>query len=447
MARRYVGNTIPKTPQEMAEVLTDPKLAAELLGGTENGWRDFHDAYAANMARDGSLDERIAEQVQAGMAQFLRGDAGAAKRLNLSPGSASARNALHNKRAPGAALDGKFDSIGEFLQTVSSKADPTNPKLAELRTIQASMGSTVPADGGFLIPEQFRSEILMNSLESSIVRPRATVVPMSSLTLSLPTVDETSHASSVMGGIVAHWTEESAQLTATEPQFGRTQLQSKKLTAFSNVPNELMRDAPGLDAFIRTAFPSAVSFFEDIAFLGGTGVGEPLGVLNGTGVVTVAKEAGQAADTVVYENFARMYSRMLPGSLSRAVWVASNDTFFELATMALNVGLGGVPAWIGWGDGIAGSPPMTVFGRPLIFTEKVPKLGDAGDVSFIDFAYYLLGDRQQLAIESSEHFRFQHDETSFRIIERCDGQPWLNSALTPYNGGATLSPYVKLEAR
>ena len=48
---------------------------------------------------------------------------------------------------------------------------------------------------------------------------------------------------------------------------------------------------------------------------------------------------------------------------------------------------------------------------------------------------------------SSTDFKFQTDETAFKIIERVDGRPWLNSALTPKNSGSTLSPFVKLGAR
>ena len=81
-----------------------------------------------------------------------------------------------------------------------------------------------------------------------------------------------------------------------------------------------------------------------------------------------------------------MYARMLPTSLRNAVWIASIDTFPELATMALSVGTGGGPVWIGnmaGGTGGADTPPMSILGRPVIFTEKTPALGTTGDLSFV----------------------------------------------------------------
>jgi HK97 family phage major capsid protein len=90
---------------------------------------------------------------------------------------------------------------------------------------------------------------------------------------------------------------------------------------------------------------------------------------------------------------------------------------------------------------------MTILGRPVLVSEKVPKLGDAGDINFVDFGFYLIGDRQAMTARSSEHFKFKDDMTAYRIIERVDGRPWLQSAITPKNGGPTLSPFVKVAAR
>ena len=64
------------------------------------------------------------------------------------------------------------------------------------KKIQNSSASVVPADGGFLIPEELRSDLLSIALEDSIVRRRATVIPMSSLAVPIPSVDETSRVSS-----------------------------------------------------------------------------------------------------------------------------------------------------------------------------------------------------------------------------------------------------------
>jgi HK97 family phage major capsid protein len=194
-----------------------------------------------------------------------------------------------------------------------------------------------------------------------------------------------------------------------------------------------------MEAFINEMFPEALGFFEDVAFLTGSGVGEPLGTLNGAAAVADTRAGATAIDWI---DVVKMYQRMLPGSLNRAVWVASIDTFAQLATMEVSAGSPAV--WIN--HQLSEGPPMTLLGRPVLFTEKVPALGTLGDFSFIDFGYYLLGDRQAMSARSSEDYKFRNDQTAFRFIERVDGRPWLQSAITPHNGGDTLSPIVKLAA-
>ena len=147
-----------------------------------------------------------------------------------------------------------------------------------------------------------------------------------------------------------------------------------------------------------------------------------------------------------------MYARMLPTSLGSAVWVCAIDTFPQLATMALSVGTGGGPVWIGSGydPGNTGAqaPPATILGRPVIFTEKAKALTTTGDINFVDLSYYLIGDRMTMQSMLSEHYLFANDKVAFRIIERVDGRPWLQSAITPHNNSSnTLTPFVQLATR
>jgi hypothetical protein len=52
-----------------------------------------------------------------------------------------------------------------------------------------------------------------------------------------------------------------------------------------------------------------------------------------------------------------------------------------------------------------------------------------------------------MTASSSTDWKFGNDQTAFRIIQRVDGRPWIKSAITPKNGGNSLSPFVELTAR
>lgn len=406
---------------------------------------------AQNRERD-DMQTQVKEQVQATMAEFLKNnkDTGSVKRLNMdvaNEAGAKPSPALNNPRANGAPLNGVFPDFYNFLQTVwNGNKNPTEEQRKNLQVLN-EYSEKVPSEGGFLVPEEFRSQIMMLSLGDSIVRPRATVIPMGSPRTHIPSVDETSRVSSVFGGIVVYRTEEGAELTESQAAFASVKLDVTKQTALAHVPNELVRDWGAFGAFIDATLPAAVGFYEDLDFLKGTGAGEPLGALNdGNGaLITVSKESGQAASTIVWENVLKMYSRMLPSSVARAVWIASPDTFAELATMALSVGTGGSAVWLVDGTG---TPQLTLLGRPVLMTEKAPAaLGTAGDLNFVDFGMYLIGDYQTMTVDSSQHVKFTSDKTTFRVISRNDGRPWLNSAITPQNNSATLSPFVQLQTR
>jgi HK97 family phage major capsid protein len=443
---------IPKTAAELEDMLGNPTTMQSVFSDPSS-FKTFIGNYAkATMDNDASINVQVKEETQRVLTQWLKDNPDAkVQRLNLDPSApvSTKGQGLYSKTAPGAKIDAEriVDDNRDFLSTIyhGNRSEDALGKRAKLDAIRNAFGSTVPSDGGFLIPESLRADLLRVALETAIVRPRARVVPMETLTVPFPTIDETSRASNVYGGVTAAWTEESGQLTDTSPKFGRVKLEAKKLTAYSEVPNELFTDSIiSLETFIGEVFPEAIAWFEDIAFIRGTGVGEPLGFLNAPAAVEVTKEAGQAADTIVWENIVKMYSRMLPTSLGRAVWIAHIDTFPELATMALSVGTGGSAIWLN--NGTEG-PPMTILGRPVLFTEKAETIGDAGDINFVDLGYYLLGDRQAIQAMTSPHFKFQNDQTAIRFIERVDGRPWINSAITPNKGANTLTPFVKIAAR
>ena len=337
-------------------------------------------------------------------------------------------------------MDGQFRSFGEFLTTIAP-GNVSRGVDARLKVLGEGQGD----QGGFLVPEQFTTQLLSLALENSVIRPRAFRLPMSSLNLSLPTVVDSTHASTVFGGVRGYWTPESGSYTASEPSFGRVTLTAKKLTAYTSAANELLADsAISLEALLMRLFPAALSYFEDDAFVNGIGGGQPVGIINADALITVAKETGQAATTIVAENIDKMYSRMLPSSRANAVWIAHPDTLPQIVALSRSVGTGGSAVMM---SNMAGSAPASLYGRPLIISEKCQTLGTAGDLFFVDLSYYVVGDRQTLSMASSPHVRFQNDETVWRFTQRVDGRPWLESALTPRNGSNTLSPFVNLATR
>jgi HK97 family phage major capsid protein len=454
---------IPETQAELDELMGDRKKLAELV---ESGqFPEVIGAYSKAVDKRGDLATMVSDQLKA----FMTGELAIQDTVDKSvkdsmetffasygvnrprmgapddPRSGAELNACYNPLAPGTKMnDLGFANLGDFARTVWHRNPNTSDeRLGKAKAVMNAYSSVDPATGGFLIPETMRSEILQLALEDSIVRQRATVITMGSLTQLMPFVDSTTNVGSVHGGMIFYWTPESGTLTATQAKFGRLKLEANKLTGLAAIPNELWADAPALSSFLMQAIPKGLAFYEDIAFIDGSGAGEPLGFLNSPALIAVTKETAQEADTIATGNVLDMFKRMLPSSLGRAVWIVNQSCFRELMELSIAVGVGGAPVSL---VDIRNAPLMSMLGRPLIISEKVPTLGDQGDLCFVDLSYYLIGDRQAVSLETSEHRYFELDETALRVIERVDGRPWVQSAFTPLNG-ETVSPFVAIEAR
>jgi HK97 family phage major capsid protein len=446
--------TVPRNSQELAEMLADPAKLKDVMASKET-LAEFIDGYAQKQQGDGAeLNRLVAEETQRVFAQMLRDNGMAAgkddiKRLDLDPQAkrpgmltSHQQGTAYNPTAPGAVLDKHFENSVDYVRTIWHKTTPTDDINEKLGMLRNAASSVSPADGGFLVPETLRSQLLQIALEQSVVRPLATVVPMDSARVPFPMLDSTTNAGSVFGGMIAYWGEEGAALVDSSPKFGRVVLDAKKLTGLSAVPNELLQDSiVSFSALIETLWPQALAFSEDNAFMVGSGTGEPLG-FRGAGNPAAVTVTRANANKIQYPDVVAMYARMLPSSLARAVWTCSPDALPQILQMSLTVGTGGNSVFV---VNATGPVPMTIFGRPLIVTEKGGVLGSRGDLAFTDLSYYLVGDRQTMTADSSTDYRFGSDQTTFRIIQRVDGRPWIQSPITPANGSAnTLSPFVEL---
>lgn len=309
--------------------------------------------------------------------------------------------------------------------------------------IKNSMSESVPSDGGFLVPSEQVARIHAVSLENELVMPRCYVQPMRSNSIKIPAMSIGDHSTALFGGFVAAYSEEAGSITEANPKARAMELFAKKLTGLIRFSSELNADVPSGMGQIETLCGKGLSWYRDKFFLKGTGAGQPLGILNADCVVEVSKETGQAADTIVYENLTKMMSRMFAGSFQNSVWVAHQTTIPMLLTLSLSVGTGGdrIPVMK------ESNGQFSILTRPVLFTEKTETLGNKGDIMLCDFSQYVVGLRSDMRFDTSIHVAFETDEILSRIIERHDGQPLWDSALTLEDGSTTVSPFVVLEDR
>lgn len=343
----------------------------------------------------------------------------------------------------------KFKTIGEQMFAVMRAACPGGHADPRLFNAATGLGETVSSDGGFLVQQDFSNDLLEQVYQTGVLAPRCRRMQISgnSNSIKINGVDETSRASTRFGGVVGYWKDEAALKVASKPKFRQIELNLKKLIGLCYATDELLQDATALESFIRKAFPAEFGFLLDDSIINGTGAGQPLGILNAGCLVSVTKEAGQKADTLVWENVVKMYARLFAQSRNNAVWLINQNVEPQLMQMSMSVGTGGVPVYMPAG-GATAQPYATLFGRPVIAIEQCQTLGDKGDIIFADLGGYILAEKGGIQSDMSIHVQFLYDESVFRFVMRVDGQPERASALTPYKGGSdTLSHFVTLDSR
>ena len=343
----------------------------------------------------------------------------------------------HNPLAIGAALDGKFETFQDFVKATLSmtgrrNVDPRLRLINEGGDIRADLTGEEIELGGALVPEEFRSQLMMLMLQPNSIRSMATVLPMGSSTLTIPAIRDESHSGkTVYGGVRAYWTESGGEIPESEPNFSQIRLTAKGLLTLTTVNNTLIMDSfTTLSPLIGKLFMGASDWEQERAFIRGTGAGEPLGILNAPASVKLAK-----GTAVVVADIAEMESRLLPECDPYAVWMihpSVREPLYALGTNNIQV----------WHGELAKRIPSTLNGRPIIINEHMSASETAGDLALVDWRMYLIGDRQAMSMAASEHSKFSSNQTQIRGVQRLDGQPWLDTDLTTAHGADTLSPFV-----
>jgi HK97 family phage major capsid protein len=370
-----------------------------------------------------------------------------------------------------------FTGMGEFLMCVKNAAQGNiDKRLLPLRTDegynlgdalgdgavggltksafksafkQTGLNEGLGAHGGFLVDTDRNLSIMERVYEIGDLLRRVDMVGVSpnSNGMTFNAVNETSRADGYRkGGIRAYWLAEGATKVASHPDFRQLELRLHKVAGLCYATDELLQDANALESWITKNLPEELRFVVEDAIINGTGVGMPLGIVPSGAVVSVAKEVGQAADTVVTQNIVKMWSRMYAPSRRNSVWLINQDVEPQLYQLSLAVGTGGQSIYTPPG-GLSATPYATLMGRPVIASEYMDTVGDQGDIMLADLSEYQMIEKGGVQSASSIHVNFLFDETLFRFVYRVDGEPKWNSPLTPKNSTLTLSPFVVLDAR
>lgn len=346
-----------------------------------------------------------------------------------------------------------FESLGHQLQAIYAKATGKIPKgYASMEEVQNKLsaaatgqGEAVDSDGGALLQPDFSSDIERRMHDTGKILSMVSPIGVSGNRLIERYIDEQSRATgSRWGSVRGYWTAEGSSITASTVKFGQRAIELEKVAALGYASNELLEDFPAMSGIFQEGFAEELVFLTEDAIFEGNGNGKPLGITIAPCFISVTKETNQAAATILVRNLSNMWVRMPSRSKANAVWLINSECGPQLDDLAIPSGTAALePRFVNYGqDGI-----MRIKGRPVMEVEYCAALGTVNDIVLADLSQYRLINKGGVKQDASIHVRFVNDETAFRATYRVGGQPKPKTAITPFKGSATLSPFVGLATR
>ncbi len=296
-----------------------------------------------------------------------------------------------------------------FKALVYSKHDPQSQQV--LRALVEGTDS----EGGYLVPEELRTEVFRVLPDFAVMRKLARVLPMSTDTLKL---------NSLSARPTAYWTAEYQSKSTTSAEFSQVTLSPNDLVCLLPVSEQLLADANiNLVQFIIELFAEAIGLAEDKAFFTGSGNGQPKGIATES-----IASAGIAGATPSFDDVIDLID-MVPGRASaspRAAFVGHRNTIRALRKIKDNDG-----AYI-WrngsgrgGDGETARLPATLYGYPFHEQNDL----NQKELYFGDWSAYIIGDRQSMAVTTTTEGgdAWRRNAMEIKAVERVDGKAVLTS--------------------
>lgn len=341
--------------------------------------------------------------------------------------------------------DRPFKSLAEQCAAVKtaklSDGRKTDPRLDRLAAKANGNTENVPSEGGYLLDPTLAAEFLKPIHEDGVFTSQVRRLPVGNNSNYgwINGVDETSRvAGSRWGGVQGYRVAEAGSITASKPKFRRINWELKKYAVLMYATDELLADSSQFNAVANQSAMEELKFMANDDVLNGTGLGGPLGIMNCGSRVAIQR---LDSTKVQHDDILRMWQRLFPAFRSNSAWFINSDVEPQLDALYFSGTTSVMSPYVTYTpEGV-----MRIKGRPVYVTEFNPSLNSAGDILLADMSQYLYWDKDPQSA-SSIHVAFATDETAFRFTYRCDGQPVLASAITPYQGSNTQSAFVSLGA-
>lgn len=261
----------------------------------------------------------------------------------------------------------------------------------------------VNVSGGFLVPDDFERRVIVGLALQGAMRAAATVMTLAN-DRQIPVVADEGAAA---------WVGEGGTFPESNPTFAQRLLGAHKMGRLVQVSEELLQDsAVDVEAFLAAAFSRSFGVLEELAFVNGTGVGQPRGILLDAPIgITAAAAAAITGDELI-----RLFHALPAPYRSRASWVMHDGTALAVRLLKDTTG-----QYL-WQPGLQAGQPDRLLGRPVLTSAGMPAMAaGARSVLFADLSYYWIADRAGMVLQRLVEIFATSGRVGFRMFRRTDG--------------------------
>lgn len=295
----------------------------------------------------------------------------------------------------------------------------------EVSYLKRAFASGTTTAGGFLIPEEWNSEIIAElGAKSVVLRAGPRVVPVFA---------KKQHLSGFGADATAQWLGENAASTESTPATTEVVLTLSTARLLSGFSVEWLNySSPEVDAAFQANLVRSLQRFVDAALLSGSGANRPTGLRSVAGVTAVGA-ANNAANggAIVYDDFTALLDALDAADVSdeNRAWFMNPRSWTRLRNLKDTTGR---PLLYDFNQPLLKGDVYQLFGRPVYRSTKVPKneaKGTGTNLSSIlcadlDDVFVGVGAQGEgLRIDVSEHAAFANAQVQIRLLFHVDIQP------------------------
>jgi HK97 family phage major capsid protein/HK97 family phage prohead protease len=272
----------------------------------------------------------------------------------------------------------------------------------------AALVVSTEAQGGYLAPEAFGSEILKSIVEFSPVRSYARVMSVVSEAIKVPRK---------LTGTAATWVGETDDRDQSDMTFEQVTLAPYELATYVDVSTQLLEDnAYNLEGELASDLGEAFGKTEATAFVSGNGTGKPKGLLTASGIAEIKTGNAATLGTDPAATIIGMFHSVPSIVAQNGVWLMNRTTLGALRVLKDATG-----RFIML-DPITAGAPVTLLGRPVVEMVDMPNVAaNTYPIMFGDLSGYRIIDRVGLSVLRDPYSQATKGTVRFHARKRVGG--------------------------